>query len=247
MFQRPSFIGKYSRAISRENSCNGVRRAAEAWFMERRFGFRLFLALVWYSVLGLVSSVPLLGCAGNRAVAPVTVNVSNAPELLQQARELSNRGESHRAEQYYLAALDAGGSVEEIYPELIEVCIRGGRLGRAAVHVEARMRQVPHDLRLVRLAISLREALRHRVEARELAARLAASESKSHAEELFLGGYYERWGEPERALLHYRAYLKQTEEASRPAWVEGAVRRLEALETAQLSRRQPGLADQEEK
>lgn len=168
-----------------------------------------------------------MGCSGSRAVAPTVVSSAGASELLSRARELTARGESHRAEQYYLAALDAGAPPGDIYPELIDVCVRGGRLGRASVHVDARMRQNPQDFRLVRLAISLREALGHSKEAAELAEQLASSEKRGEEEDLFLAGYFERSQDVARALSHYHFYLERTKEASRPAWVDSAVRRLE--------------------
>lgn len=196
--------------------------------MERRFGSSGWSCLLISSAFVAALSAACLGCSRNRAVAPSFEEGAGVVPLLQQAREFSGRGESHRAEQYFLAALEAGASPEEIYPELIDACVRGGRLGSASVHVDTRLRERPDDLDLVRLSISLEEGLGHERKAFERAEQLSASPRLSAEQQLFLAGYFERAGQTSRALEYFHIYMKRRPESERPAWVADAVSRLES-------------------
>lgn len=205
--------------------------------MERRFCslvvLRYCLLVVSLTVLGM----PSFGCSRNGTVAPSYGDGTAGTEgLLKQAREYSQRGESHRAEQYFLAALESGASPDDVYPELIDACIRGGRLGSASVHVDKRLRERPRDLNLLRLSISLEEGLGHERKATLRALELSSKEELSPEQALFLSGYFERLGQVRRALELLGNYLARADESERPLWVYEARRR---LETALLESSQP--------
>lgn len=196
--------------------------------MERRFGSSGWVSCVSFSLVVAALSAGSFGCARNRAVAPSHGEGALPVDLVRQAREFSGRGESHRAEQYFLAALDAGASPEKIYPELIDACIRGGRLGSASVHVDKRLRERPDDLDLLRLSISLEEGLGHEKRALARAEQLTASPLLIAEQQLFLAGYFERAGQTNRALEYFHLYMQRRPESERPAWVAEAVSRLES-------------------
>lgn len=196
--------------------------------MERRFGSSSWSCFLIVPLAVAAISVACLGCAGNRAVAPPLQPDAEVGELQKKAREFSGRGESHRAEQYFLAALEAGASPDELYPELIDACVRGGRLGSAAVHVDKRLRERPDDLGLLRLSISLEEALGHERKAFARADQLTSSPHLSAEQQLFLAGYFERAGQTSRALKYFHIYMQNRPEHERPAWVASAVSRLES-------------------
>lgn len=196
--------------------------------MERRFCSSGLVGLFSMSLGLAVLAAPALGCTSNGAVAPALgEGAAGAEALLKQAREFSQAGESHRAEQYFLAALEIGASPDDVYPELIDTCIRGGRLGSASVHVDKRLRERPTDIKLLRLSISLEEGLGHEQKANQRAQQLASTGGLSPEEELFLSGYFERSGQTTRALELLRFYMANSRENERPPWVEGALARLE--------------------
>lgn len=196
--------------------------------MERRFCSSVFLRFCCVPLGVTLLVLPVLGCARNGTVASSSADGTvGADVLLKQAREHSKRGESHRAEQYFLAALEGGANPDEVFPELIDACIQGGRLGSASVHVDKRLRERPRDLNLLRLSISLEEGLGHARKADLRAHELSSKGELSPEQQLFLAGYFERSGRTRRALESLRDYLDRTGESERPPWVHEAESRLE--------------------
>jgi predicted Zn-dependent protease len=78
---------------------------------------------------------------------------------LQRAHDHSRRGASLQAEQYLVAAWDAGLSVSEVLPSLLEVCLGAGRLQNARLHLERARREQPEDPYLPYLEARLLYAL----------------------------------------------------------------------------------------
>jgi hypothetical protein len=64
-----------------------------------------------------------------------------------------------RAEQYYLAAVDAGVPDADVFPLLVETCIESGRFRSALSHVEARLLEQPDSPALLKLSSALRQTL----------------------------------------------------------------------------------------
>jgi thioredoxin-like negative regulator of GroEL len=79
--------------------------------------------------------------------------------LLEKGRLFAERGQSLRAEQYFLAAREAGAAPGEVLVLLVDTCIKSGRYRSALSHVEARLLDAPFDQALRELAIALRRTL----------------------------------------------------------------------------------------
>lgn len=195
--------------------------------MSSRFGARALSALIMMLALG--------GCAG-RAQPPEATSPPSAEGQLAWGQQFAARGESVRAEQYYLSALELGADDETVFALVVDTCIESGRLGSALRYVEERLRRHPEDAALLRLAASLREALGHGRRAWQLVERLERVTPRAPAETLFLAEFYDRAGaEPEQCLRYYRAYLDEIPLEEREPWVTSTVRRLEESLAGQVS------------
>ena len=169
----------------------------------------------------------LFGCSrapGNAPVHPVEAH--DPAVLMEMAAALAARGESNRAEQYYVAALQAGADPKEVYPPLVETCIQAGRFGSALQHAERHLRDAPEDLRLLRLAASLSEALGHQRAANEYALQIAQLPNRGAEDELFLGAYFDRQRMSEKATEHLERYLARTSAENQEPWVRPTLKRL---------------------
>lgn len=108
--------------------------------------------------VGLALASELAGCSG-RKPAPEAAPAPNADQLLATGRRLARQGNSLRAEQYLLAAMDAGIQADQAFPLLVSTCIRSGRYRSALMHVESRLLEMPDDLALRELSRTLRVSL----------------------------------------------------------------------------------------
>jgi tetratricopeptide (TPR) repeat protein len=193
---------------------------ADACFMTMNLGRIL---LLFWAFAGLV------GCSSSRGEVPnYPSDLRDPAALLKVAATFAARGESNRAEQYYVAALQAGAEPAEVYPSLVDACIQAGRLGSALQHAERHLRDAPDDLRLLRLSASLSEALGHVDAAREYAEQIARQSERGIEEELFLGAFFQRQQLEQRAQVHLKRYLALAQEEDQEPWVVPTLKRLEA-------------------
>src|SRR5690606_32430108 len=126
--------------------------------------------------------------------------------LLSQGRFFAARGESVRAEQYFLAAVQEGVPRSEVFPELLQSCVESGRLRSALHHVEEEIRMRSEEPSLLQLAASLSWALDHKRAAFGFVSRLEQVAASRPASLLFLAEFYEeRAVDLERSVLYYRA------------------------------------------
>ena len=169
--------------------------------------------------------VLVLGCSKAPSGAPASpARQTSSTALTEMASEFASQGQSDRAEQYYLAALEAEADPDLVYPLLIETCV--GRLGSAKVHVEHHLRDRPDDPQLLWLSAALNEALGDEEVARERIRRLETLGELSPEIQLFLALHFVRTGDRARAYEYYAHYLRDTPISERKPWVESAQQRL---------------------
>jgi tetratricopeptide (TPR) repeat protein len=116
----------------------------------------------------LVAYLLAVGCAFGCANPPEprAPQQGNLEEWLAFGDQYAGQGESLRAEQYYLAALEQGASTELVLPRLLRVCIASGRLRSAASHAERHVREHPGATEVRYLLATLQAALGDRERAR---------------------------------------------------------------------------------
>jgi Flp pilus assembly protein TadD len=110
-------------------------------------------------LLGLSCGV---GCAGNagqaiRADAEVVRRESTPNVLLHRGDAFAAVGDSTRAEQYYAAALAAGGDQHSLVRRLVRVCVSGQRYRAALAYADDYLLHHPsdHEVRFARATISV--------------------------------------------------------------------------------------------
>ncbi|MFM2415756.1 MAG: hypothetical protein RL385_479 [Pseudomonadota bacterium] len=132
-----------------------------------------------------------------------------APALLAAGQAAEEVGDGVRAEQYYAAALEAGGERRLLTTRLIGVCVAGGRLRSALRYAEAALVDAPADARLRQLLgavyMALGERGRAEAELRE-ALRLQQDSPLAHYSlAVLLARDAARASE---ALPHYQRYVE---------------------------------------
>lgn len=103
------------------------------------------------SLLALVTLAALAGCAktpSQKTQADLATyrEEQRAPLLLERGRTFATLGDPTRAEEYLVAALDAGAPPSDVMPLLLDVCVRGGRYRSAIQYAENHLRKWPRDV-----------------------------------------------------------------------------------------------------
>lgn len=80
-------------------------------------------------------------------------------QLLEVARELERRGDSLRAEQYYVLALERGAPADEVLPRLLAAYVRDRQYRLAAQRAEDFLAKHPHSVRIRLILAALYEAV----------------------------------------------------------------------------------------
>lgn len=156
---------------------------------------------------------------------------NEAEQLHASGMRLSRMGQSVRAEQYFLASIDAGADEGLVLGDLIETCIASGRLRSAIDYVERALRGDPKSFELRRLAVSLYVSLGQTEAADEHVQVLVAVKKLPEELLLFMGEFFEQSGQQDQqALGYYQEYLGRVGLKGAPAWVSYSVQRLKQRE-----------------
>ena len=111
---------------------------------------------IWLLGLGLSAGCAASPGAAIRADAEV-VRRESTPSVLQHRGEgFAAVGDSTRAEQYYAAALAAGGDPHVLVRRLIRVCVAGQRYRAALAYADEYLHHCPadHEVRFARATIA---------------------------------------------------------------------------------------------
>lgn len=117
-----------------------------------------------------LATLPLVCACGRhhgKDSRPATVPVLTAQQLLARGYQAADGGDWIRAEQYFLAARQAGVEETSIMPLLVKVCVRSGRLRNALQHAEPYLERHPGDWALRFLVAELLVAVGDEERARD--------------------------------------------------------------------------------
>lgn len=98
-------------------------------------------------------------------------------QFLTQAKYWSEKGDSVRAEQYYVAAWQAGHPFGEVLPHLLNTCMEGGRLRNALIYIETAQHEAPENAWLKMLSAVLLWSLGDSAQAFQRALEVSAAEN----------------------------------------------------------------------
>jgi uncharacterized protein HemY len=120
-----------------------------------------------------------------KAQADIALMQSEATpdKLLDRGRGFAAVGDTTRAEEYLVAALEAGANPKEVLPLLMSVCVQTGRYRSAIQHAENQLRKHPDDVRTKFVLGTLYAAVGENKEARttlEAVVVARPNDSKAH-------------------------------------------------------------------
>lgn len=88
------------------------------------------------------------------------LHASSAPHILvERGRAFAAVSDYTRAEDYFVAAIDAGASTEVTLPLLLDACVRAGKLRVAAQYAQSHLERHPADVETRAVLGTLRAAL----------------------------------------------------------------------------------------
>lgn len=175
---------------------------------------RRILARSWVGIALLTSSASVLGCAaerGNKMQADLALykKDANPKRLIEYGKGFAQVGDLTRAEQYFSAALEAGGDETVVTPLLLKVCIQDGRYRVAIQYGENFLRKHPNDVRTRFVLATLYLAIADNVAARTQFERVLAAKPEE-ADAHFALAVLMRDSQEDllSADLHFREYLR---------------------------------------
>lgn len=184
--------------------------------MTRAFALSPARVLVGVALLGF----SLGGCAQEskeREVAQALKQESSAQMLFEKGRAAAAIGDLTRAEQYFVAAMKAGGDERKIIKPLLVACITDQRFPVALEYAEQYLYRHPDDLDVRFVAASVHAVLGNAEEAQRLLESVARSRPQSAEVHYALATVLYQGGQAERAARHDLEYLKLEPEGEHAA------------------------------
>lgn len=165
----------------------------------------------WWLPLALAGAVLASGCAaasgGVAAHSPSREQPSPA-QLIAQGEAAAAAGDATRAEQYFAAALHAGGAPPQTVRRLIAACVADRRYPAAAQYADRYLLHHPEDSGVALASASLHLASGDVQRAHELLQQLITREPAWPEPHFALATALRQQGEAASAELHDLQYLK---------------------------------------
>ena len=156
-----------------------------------------------------------------REPAPAT-----AADLMQRGVVLAEYGDDFAAEQYFDAARNAGYPEREVVRQLVQVCVRAGRLEQALMHARSYADRTPEDWlmhHVIATILFVKGEMMPAVHELEL----VLSEHPEHAESRYLLAIVRRdgIGDIASARMAFEQYLELAPEGAHAAEAKAFIRR----------------------
>ncbi len=183
-----------------------------------------------YSTLALLTALSAIGCgtavhgSGAASDKAVASPLRDPGVLVERGEASAAGGDFTRAQQYYAAAIAAGGKSKEILPQLLKACIAAGDLRLATEYAETALARNPDDAHLRFLTGALQAQIGNRPSARDHLVK-AASELKADASVQFSVATFFRDDMQDRieADPYFREYLRLAPKGEHAAEARGSV------------------------
>lgn len=125
-----------------------------------------------FSAFVIVTALSAVGCGAAALNGPTKANAGASPLkdpaiLVERGEAFAANGDFTRAQQYYAAAIAAGGKSSAILPQLLKACIAAGDLRLAAEYAETALARNPDDAHLRFLTGALQAQIGNRPGARK--------------------------------------------------------------------------------
>jgi tetratricopeptide (TPR) repeat protein len=180
------------------------------------------------STLTVLAALTAVGCGTPLNGGP-TKNAGTSPlkdpaVLVEQGEAYAANGDFTRAQQYFAAAIAAGGKSSAILPHLLKACIASGDLRLATEYAENELSRNPDDAHLRFLTGALQAQIGNRPGARQHLVQ-AASELKEDAKVQFSVATFFRDDMQNRveADPYFRDYLRLAPKGEHAAEARGSL------------------------
>lgn len=180
-----------------------------------------------FSAFALVTALCAAGCGST--LNKSTRNAGSSPlkdpaVLLEQGEAFAQNGDFTRAQQYFAAAIAAGGKSKAILPRLLKACIAGGDLRLATEYAENELSRSPDDAHLRFVTGALQAQIGNRPAARNHLV-VAAKELVADADVQFSVATFFRDDMQDRieADPYFREYLKLAPRGDHAAEARGSL------------------------
>ena len=144
--------------------------------------------------------------------------------MMQYAEAFAENGDFTRAQQYYSAALAAGGKSNVILPKLLKACIASGDLRLATEYAEQELSRNPEDSNLQYVTGALHAQIGNRPAARkhlvEAAARMKQNAKVQYSVATF---FRDDMGDRAEADPYFREYLRLAPTGEHAAEARGSL------------------------
>ena len=181
-----------------------------------------------FSTFVVLGALTALGC-GATTTNGATKNTAASPlkdpaVLVEQGEAFAGAGDFTRAQQYFAAAIAAGGKSSAILPQLLKACIAGGDLRLAAEYAENELARNPDDAHLRFVTGALQAQIGNRPGARDHLAQ-AARELRADASVQFSVATFFRDDMQDRieADPYFREYLRLAPTGEHAAEARGSL------------------------
>jgi tetratricopeptide (TPR) repeat protein len=157
-----------------------------------------------FSAFVVVTALFAVGCGASLNEQPKHAGPQYSPlkdpnVMVEHAEVFAENGDFTRAQQYYSAALAAGGKSSAIMPKLLKACIASGDLRLATEYAEQELSKNPDDQNLRFVTGALQAQIGNRVAARDHLVGAAAQMKPNAKVELAVAAFFA--AAPTRAAL----------------------------------------------
>lgn len=153
----------------------------------------------------------LSGCAGSLSAqqAQLRERGLSATQLMEVAQELERRGDTARAQQYWMEALEQGAPAERVFPRLLSAYVRDRQYRLAAQRAEDHLRRYPNSLQVRVLLAALYQAMDDYPKAiAQYGIVVSEDPARADAHYALATALQAQGHDHARADLHYRKYLE---------------------------------------
>lgn len=189
---------------------------------------RIFSTFAVLTALTALTALAAVGC-GATATGGGSKNAAASPlkdpaMLVEQGEAFAGAGDFTRAQQYFAAAIAAGGKSSAILPQLLKACIAGGDLRLAAEYAQNELSRNPDDAHLRFVTGALQAQIGNRPGARKHLAQ-AAQELQADASVQFSVATFFRDDMQDRieADPYFREYLRLAPTGEHAAEARGSL------------------------
>ena len=185
---------------------------------------RIFSAFIVASALFAVGCGAAANEQPKHAAGPQLSPLKDPNKMTEYAEAFAENGDFTRAQQYYSAALAAGGKPSAILPKLLKACIASGDLRLATEYAEQELSRNPEDSNLQYVTGALYAQIGNRPAARKHLVEAAAKMKQNAKVQYSVATFFrDDMGDRAEADPYFREYLRLAPTGEHAAEARGSL------------------------